>query len=66
MAMSAVITFPTLRARPPGETDRTGQAEIVIFPGVRIERVTRDIADRPTAGRRAAPANARPLDRDIY
>lgn len=64
--MSAVISFPTSRIRPLTETDTAGKAEVIIFPGVRIERLDFDLAERLPAGRRTSSARTRPRDRDHY
>lgn len=44
--MSAVIPFPTSRVRPLREAGDVGPAEVVIFPGVQIERMDFDLAER--------------------
>ena len=42
---SAVIEFPLDRARPPGGTAKPASAEVLIFTGVRVERMY-DLAER--------------------
>jgi hypothetical protein len=36
--MTTVIAFPMGRVKPSGDTLRAGYADVVIFPGVRVER----------------------------
>ena len=64
--MSAVISFPTSRIRPPGAADAAGDAEVIIFPGVRIERLGFDLAERLPAGRRSSTASGLQRDREHY
>jgi hypothetical protein len=57
--MSAIVDFPLHRIPPVRVADRNSIAEIVIFPGVRVERMEFDLATRlesrgsrrPAAGR---------------
>lgn len=50
--MSVVIEFPRFRAGPPRQHVTNGNAEIVIFPGVRIERREFNISDRVASPRK--------------
>lgn len=61
--MSAVIPFPTSRTRPLRETAPSGPAEVVIFPGVRIERIEFDLAERLPMSRRNA--SRKPQGREL-
>ena len=65
--MSAVIEFPADRAGRPKGTEMpagTNSAEIVIFPGVRIERPGFSLADRLTPQRPRGQAMAQAHDFD--
>ena len=64
--MSAIIQFPTSRIRPLSEADGMGQAEVIIFPGVRVERLSFDLAERLPAGRRKTSAQTKPVDCELY
>ena len=44
--MSAVIEFPAGRTRPVVQTGNADSAQVIIFPGVRIERLKYDLAER--------------------
>jgi hypothetical protein len=46
MAMGRVVDFPYERALLPSAADRLAAAEVVIFPGVRIERRGVEPAER--------------------
>ena len=50
--MNSVIAFPAGRLKPAGSVRSGGSAEIVIFPGVRIERREFNLADRVAVPRR--------------
>jgi hypothetical protein len=50
--MATILEFPHARLRPGTEGVLTTPAEIVIFPGVRIERSDFKLSDRLTTGRR--------------
>ena len=52
--MNSVIAFPAERLKPADTAARRGGAEIVIFPGVRIERREFNLADRVAPRRRRA------------
>lgn len=47
---STVIDFPQARVRPPAEGQASGSAQVLIFTGVRIERMF-DLAERLPAAR---------------
>ena len=64
--MSAIIPFPTSRVRPLREADGAGHAEVIIFPGVRVERLNFDLAERLPAGRRKSSAQTKPVDCELY
>lgn len=64
--MSAVIEFPLGRCRPAVQSDASGNAEVIIFPGVRIERVGFDLAERLPAVRNGSSQQARVNDFDFY
>jgi hypothetical protein len=64
--MSAVIEFPAGRTRPATPVSAAGPAEILIFPGVRIERASFDLGERLPILRNAAPAQVQPKDFDFY
>ncbi|MBM3519383.1 MAG: hypothetical protein FJX63_01205 [Alphaproteobacteria bacterium] len=55
--MSAVIAFPIERTARTARGERNGPGEIVIFPGVRIERTDFSLSDRlpPARRRRNSP-----------
>lgn len=51
--MADVLNFPLDRVRPSGEQLDDGNAEVLIFPGVRIERGEFSLSDRlPSRSRR--------------
>jgi len=58
--MSAVIAFPIERTARPESGVRNGPGEVVIFPGVRIERAEFSLSDRlpPARRRRNSPLTA--------
>ena len=61
---SAVIEFPLDRARPPGGTAKPASAEVLIFTGVRVERMY-DLAERLPPARSGYVSNAR-MDIDFW
>jgi hypothetical protein len=63
--MSAVISFPASRVRQTRQPEGAGEAEVIIFPGVRVERLGFDLAERLPAGRRSS-AQAQPRDLELY
>jgi hypothetical protein len=67
-AMSAVIEFPADRVRPVSQTATAGakEAEVIIFPGVRVERLTFDLAERLAVKRTGASAGAHAKELDFY
>ncbi len=56
---SAVIEFPLGRVRPPNRASEAGDAEVIIFPGVRFERMMFDLAERLPAVRNGSSAKPR-------
>lgn len=55
--MGTVVEFPANRVMPVDGSRLPSQAEVVIFPGVRVERREFNLADRVVPRRkRAAPA----------
>jgi hypothetical protein len=60
--MNSVIAFPAERLRPAAAAGGGRGAEIVIFPGVRIERREFNLADRVAPPRRRRAARARELE----
>ncbi|MFN0191131.1 MAG: hypothetical protein HC855_16860 [Rhizobiales bacterium] len=56
--MSVVIEFPRFRAAPARHHVTNGNAEIVIFPGVRIERREFNISDRVASPRKRRNSRA--------
>lgn len=65
-AMSAVIEFPHRRIRKEAQAGTPGAAEVIIFPGVQIERLPFDLSERLPAVRSASPAQAKVRDFDFY
>lgn len=63
---SAVIEFPAERIRPATHSGETGSAEVIIFPGVRVERLMFDLAERLPAVRNASSAQTRGVEFDFY
>ncbi len=59
---SAVVEFPLARVRPPATLPDGASAEVVIFTGVRIERL-HDLAERLPSARKRPPR--RPATGDI-
>ena len=61
--MGTILTFPRDRLRRKAERVLEGSAEIVIFPGVRIERYDFSLADRlPPQRRRGRPIRLQALE----
>ena len=56
--MTTLIEFPIDRARKSGSGRKGADAMIIIFPGVRMERMEFNLADRlpPRAARRTSQA----------
>jgi hypothetical protein len=64
-AMGTILTFPRDLLRQPAKTAHRGPAEIVIFPGIRIERFDFSLADRlPPPRRRGRPSRMQALEID--
>ena len=63
---SAVIEFPAGRVRPAARASETGNAEVIIFPGVRVERLKFDLAERLPAVRNGSSAQTLAGDFDFY
>lgn len=64
--VSSVIAFPQSRTRASGGNGTGAPAEVIIFPGVRVERLMYDLADRPHAARAGAAQTLRQAEFDIY
>lgn len=64
--MSAVIEFPAGRTRPVALRENSGSAEVIIFPGVRIDRTGFDLAERLPAVRNGSSSQSRAGDFDFY
>ena len=63
-SQSAVIEFPQRRVRRDARV-AAGPAEVVIFSGVRIERM-HDLAERLPPARTGSASKARAADADFY
>ncbi len=64
--MSAVIAFPERPVRKAQQAGMSGGAEVIIFPGVQVERLPFDLAERLPAVRNNSSIQARPRDYDFY
>ncbi len=64
--MTAVIRFPEGRVRPTPEARPETTAEIIIFPGVRIERLALDLAERKPAKCRGSTRAVHAAEVDFY
>lgn len=64
--MGTILTFPRDRLRQStAKSAHSGPAEIVIFPGIRIERYDFSLADRlPPQRRRGRPSRMQALEMD--
>jgi hypothetical protein len=63
--MGTILTFPRDRVPQRAASAHEGSAEIVIFPGVRIERYDFSLADRlPPPRRRGRPSRMQALEVD--
>ena len=63
--MGTILTFPRDRVPQRAAKAHEGPAEIVIFPGVRIERYDFSLADRlPPPRRRGRPSRMQALEID--
>lgn len=64
--MSAVVEFPLNRRPPAARAETSVSAEVIIFPGVRIERLAFDLAGRLPAIRTGSTAKLRANEFDFY
>ena len=64
--MRAVIEFPAGRTRSVARSETSGDAEVIIFPGVRVERMAFDLAERLPAVRNGSSSQSRAGDFDFY
>lgn len=64
--MSAVIEFPLDRVRPSSQDASTPPAEVIIFPGIRFERLNFDLAERLPVRRKELATRANAKDYDFY
>jgi hypothetical protein len=63
--MGTILTFPRDRLPQSAKQNLSGPAEIVIFPGIRIERYDFSLADRlPPPRRRGRPSRMQALEID--
>jgi hypothetical protein len=63
--MGTILTFPRDRLPRPATRTLSGPAEIVIFPGIRVERYDFSLADRlPPPRRRGRPSRMQALEID--
>lgn len=62
MSMSAVIEFPLDRRRRTAATAAVIAGEVLIFPGVRMERMEFSLADRLPLRASRPTAQAKPLE----
>ncbi|MGE4251081.1 MAG: hypothetical protein AB7F09_16955 [Parvibaculaceae bacterium] len=61
--MGTILTFPRDLLRQSTKEAHSGPAEIVIFPGIRIERYDFSLADRlPPPRRRGRPSRMQALE----
>jgi hypothetical protein len=65
MVMGTILTFPRERLPQSATPTLSEPAEIVIFPGIRIERYDFSLADRlPPPRRRGGPSRIQALEID--
>ena len=64
--MSAVIDFPERRIRKATQAGMPGGAEVIIFPGVQVERLSFDLSERLPVIRSNASTQVKPRDYDFY
>jgi hypothetical protein len=64
--MSSVIAFPSKLVRPASETAMQGPADVIIFPGVRIERMAYDLSERLPTMRVGTKQTAHAKEFDFY
>ncbi len=62
--MGTVVEFPAVRVMPVDSDRLQAQAEVVIFPGIRIERREFSLADRVVPRRKGSSAAALPAEAD--
>jgi hypothetical protein len=62
--MGTVVEFPANRVMPADGSRLQSQAEVVIFPGVRIERCEFSLADRVVPRRKRASPAAQQVEAD--
>jgi hypothetical protein len=62
--MSVVLQFPYNRVAPPDQYDMVHSAEVVIFPGVRVERRNFDLAKTAALSRKRRISQAA-IDEDM-
>jgi hypothetical protein len=62
--MGTILTFPRDLSRQTAKKSRSGPAEIVIFPGILIERYDFSLADRLPPRRRGRPSRIQALEID--
>jgi hypothetical protein len=62
--MGTVVEFPAVRVMPVDSDRVQAQAEVVIFPGIRIERREFNLADRVVPRRKGFSAAALPAEAD--
>jgi hypothetical protein len=65
-ATAAIIEFPADRIRPAAQGTSSAAAEVIIFPGVRVERLIYDLAERLPAARTGSGAQLRTTEFDFY
>ncbi len=64
--LSSVIDFPLSRVRPASGSLPADAGEVIIFPGVRVERLIYDLSERPHAARGSAGHVLRQPDFEDY
>jgi hypothetical protein len=64
--MTAVIEFPLNRVRPVAGLRPEFSAEVIIFPGVRVERLNCDLPERKPAIWTSAQQAAHATEFDFY
>jgi hypothetical protein len=63
---TAIIDFPAERVRQTPQSNSQASAEVIIFPGVRVERLMYDLAERLPAARAGSGAQTRTTEFDFY
>lgn len=64
--LCSVIAFPQSRARPAGAARTEAEGEVIIFPGVRVERLIYDLSERPHAARGSVSQTLRQPEFEDY